>query len=109
MPAIARMGDSVLSRDGTGFKCRQPMQTSIAEGNSKNVFANGILVSVQGNKVSPHTKATPECAQDMSIITSYSSTIKIGGLGVARIGDVLTDPTTSNTITQGSSNVFAGG
>lgn len=109
MPSVARKGDSVMSKDGTGYKCRMPMQTSIAEGNSKRVYANGILIAVDGNKVTSHTKATPECATDASVVTSFSSKVKIGGKGVARIGDVLTDPTTSNTITQGSPNVFAGG
>lgn len=109
MPSVARMGDTAMSQDGTGFKCRMPMETSILEGNTKNVRANGILIAVDGNKVAPHTKANPTCAMDESVVTSFSSKVRIGGKGVARIGDVLTDPTTSNTITQGSPNVFAGG
>lgn len=104
MPAIARVGDSVLSPNGTGYHCTQPMQTSIGEGNSSNVYLNGILVAVQGNMVAPHP--LPGCSSiDQQTVSSYSSTIKIGGLGVARIGDMLGD----NIITQGSTNGFAGG
>jgi hypothetical protein len=43
MPAVARKDDSVLSVDGTGYKCRAPMKTSVGEVNDKKVFADGIL------------------------------------------------------------------
>lgn len=103
MPSVARQGDSVLSPDGTGKNCAYPMQTSVGEVNSNNVKANGILIVVAGNKVAPHPKGG--CSLDESGLSSYSSTVKIGGKGVGRIGDVYGN----NTITQGSPNVFAGG
>jgi uncharacterized Zn-binding protein involved in type VI secretion len=104
MPSIARMGDTVLSPNGTGYHCTQPMETSILEANNKNVYCNGILVSVQGNMVAPHP--LPGCSSiDQQTVSSFSSTVKIGGKGVARIGDMLGD----NLITQGSPNAFAGG
>ena len=104
MPAVARAGDTVLSIDGTGFKCRQPMQTSVGEVNGNRVFANGILIVVQGKKIAPHPKSG--CQPDESTLSSSSSKVKIGGVGVGRIGD---DYGGINTITQGSPNVFAGG
>lgn len=103
MPAVARQGDSVLSIDGTGYKCRQPMQTSVGEVNDKQVFANGILIVVQGNKVAPHPKSG--CGPDESVLTSFSAKVRIGGKGIGRIGDSYAG---INTITKGSSNVFAG-
>jgi uncharacterized Zn-binding protein involved in type VI secretion len=104
MPAVARAGDTVLSIDGTGYKCRQPMQTSVGEVNGNNVFANGILIVVQGKLIAPHPKGG--CVPDTSTLSTSSSKVKIGGVGVGRIGD---DYGGINTITQGSSNVFAGG
>lgn len=105
MPAVSRAGDQVLSVDGTGKNCGQPMQTSVGEVNSSRVYANGILIVVQGNKISPHPKGG--CSLDESTLSSYSSKVKIGGLGVGRVGDKY-ETMSSNTITQGSSNVFAG-
>ena len=104
MPSLARIGDTVLSPNGTGYHCTQPMETTIGEGNTCNVYCNGTLVAVEGNKVAPHP--LPGCSTiDEQVVSSYSSTIKIGGLRVARIGDMLGD----NVITQGSPNAFAGG
>jgi uncharacterized Zn-binding protein involved in type VI secretion len=109
MPSVSRKGDTVMSKDGYGYKCRVPGETSIDEGNNKQVKANGILIAVQGNKIASHTKANPQCATDVSTVTTYSSKVRINGKGVARIGDRMTDDTATNTITQGSPNVFAGG
>lgn len=102
MPAISRQGDKVLSPDGTGYKCRMPMQTSVGQVNSNKVYANGILIVVQGNQVAPHPKSG--CSPDTSTLSSYSSKVFIGNKGVGRIGDKYGD----NTITQGSPTVFAG-
>jgi len=102
MPAISRLGDSVLSPDGSGYKCRMPLKTSVGEANSKNVYANGILITVKGNKVTPHPKAGCTVI-DTAGIDSGSSQVFIDGKGVGRIGDSIGD----NVITQGSSTVFA--
>jgi len=101
MPAVSRLGDSVLSPDGSGYKCRMPLQTSVGEANSKNVYANGILITVQGNKVTPHPKSG--CSNDDSSLDSGSSQVFVDGKGVGRIGDTMGN----NVITQGSSTVFA--
>lgn len=106
MPAVSRQGDQVLSVDGTGRNCASPMQTAVGEANNSRVFANGILVVVQGNKIAPHPKGG--CSLDESTLTSFSSKVRIGGKGVGRVGDKY-ESMSSNTITQGSSNIFAGG
>jgi len=103
MPAVARQFDTVLSIDGTGFKCRQPMQTSVGEVNDKKVFSDGILIVVQGNKVAPHPISG--CGPDVSALTTFSLKVRIGGKGIGRIGDSYGG---INTITRGSSKVFAG-
>jgi uncharacterized Zn-binding protein involved in type VI secretion len=103
MPAVARQGDSVLSIDGTGFRCRAPMKTSVGEVNNKQVFVNGKLIVVQGNKVAPHPKGG--CSLDTSELSKFSAKVMVGGKGIGRIGDSYANV---NTITQGSPNVFAG-
>jgi uncharacterized Zn-binding protein involved in type VI secretion len=103
MPAVARKDDSVLSIDGAGRECAQPMQTSVGEVNAKKVFANNILIVVQGNKVAPHPIGG--CGPDESTLSTFSLKVRIGGKGIGRIGDSYGG---INTITQGSSNVFAG-
>lgn len=103
MPAVACITHSVLSPDGTGKNCAYPMQTTIGEGNSNNVRIGGLAVAVQGNKVAPHPKGG--CSLDESSVSTYSSTIRIGGRGIARIGDMLGN----NLITQGAATTFGGG
>jgi hypothetical protein len=79
-----------------------PLKTSVGEAKSKNVYANGILITVKGNKVTPHPKAGCTVI-DTAGIDSGSSQVFIDGKGVGRIGDSIGD----NVITQGSSTVFA--
>jgi hypothetical protein len=102
MPAVARENDSVLSPDGSGYRCRMPLETSVGEVNSNSVYANNILIVVQGNKVAEHNKSG--CILDESTLSSYSSKVFIGNKGIGRIGDTYGN----NTITQGSPSVFAG-
>jgi len=101
MPAISRKNDTVMSPDGKDRDCAYPLETKVDECNSNNVFANNILIVVQGNKIAPHTKGG--CDPDESTLSECSSKVFIGGKGVGRIGDKYGD----NTITQGSTNVFA--
>jgi len=101
MPSVSRQGDSVLSPDGTGYKCRMPMKTSIAGANGNGVRANGILIAVIGSAITVHPKSG--CTPDVSSVSSGSGKVFIGGQPVARIGDSAGD----NTLTQGSQNVFA--
>lgn len=101
MPAISRVGDTVLSVDGSGYQCGNPMETAVGEANTESVYCNGILVPVIGNKVAPHPKGG--CSTDESTLSVASSTVFIGSLGIGRIGDQYGP----NTITQGSSNCFS--
>jgi len=108
MPSISRAGDTVLSPDGRGKNCAFPLKTSVGftpgvEVNDKLVRVNGLLVPVEANMVAPHPKRG--CSLDTSTLTTYSSTVRIGGKGIARIGDKYGD----NIITKGSPTVFAGG
>lgn len=112
MPSIARSGDTVLSPDGQGKNCAFPVEVPIGAGppevNNRNVKVNGRLVPVQGNRVPPHQLVG--CGLDLSVLTSFSTTVRIGGLGVARIGDRYgNNIITSGSGTDGSKPVFAGG
>lgn len=102
MPAIARVTDTVLSPDGFGKDCAFPGVVPIAVGNTLNVTANGLPIPVLGLPVPPHP--VTGCGPDTSVLTTASTTVTIGGLGVARIGDLYGN----NIITSGSTNVFVG-
>jgi ribosomal protein L27 len=101
MPAISRKGDTVMSPDGVGRDCARPVETAVDEVNGNSVFANNILIVVQGNKIAPHNKGG--CDPDESVLSTFSPNVFIGNKNVGRIGDQYGD----NTITQGSPNVFA--
>ena len=108
MPSVARAGDTVLSPDGRGKNCAFPLKTNVGfaaglEVNDRNVRVNGSLVPVFDNRISPHPKRG--CSIDTSTVSMASGTVKIGGKGVARIGDKYGD----NITTKGSPTVFAGG
>ena len=106
MPAIALHGDQVLSKTGTSRNCPNPTKTAVGDcqvGLAHNVKINGLLVVVAGDPVAPHNFAG--CGPDTNTLSTFSSKIKIGGLGVGRIGDQYSD---DNIITEGSSNVFGG-
>ena len=105
MPAVSRINDKVSSPNGFGNRCRFPGQTSVGEVNSVNVYANGSLIVVMGNKIAPHPLG-PCAVLDEGVVESASSSVKIGGMGVGRIGDRYTN---NDIISQGSQNVFAGG
>lgn len=103
MAAVARANgaSSVLSPDGTGYKCRMPMTTASGAATQSKVFVQGILAAVQGDPVAPHPKSG--CTPDTASLSSFSSKVFAAGKGIGRIGDKYGD----NTITSGSSKVFA--
>lgn len=105
MPAIARANgvDSVFSRTGTGRRCGSPARTVTGVGTCQ-VYAGGTVVVRQGDQVGLHPAGG--CSPDTSPLTSFSSTVFIGGKGVGRIGDFYTS---DNVITSGYSTVFVGG
>jgi uncharacterized Zn-binding protein involved in type VI secretion len=103
MPAIARANgtDNVLSPDGTGKKCRQPMTVSTGIVTQSRVFADGILVAVIGDVVQPHPRSG--CSLDSQTLSKASTRVFVSGKGLARIGDKYGD----NTIISGSSRCFS--
>lgn len=105
MAAIARGNgaDTVFSFTGTGVDCLSPITTA-TDVCSGDVFINGEGAVREGDQVAPHPAAG--CGNDSSVVTSFSSTVKVNGRGVARIGD---EYTSDNIITSGSGTVSAGG
>lgn len=105
MPAVARANgiDTVFSLTGTGRNCRSPINTVTGPGSS-TVFVNGHPTVVDGDPVGSHP--AQGCGPDLSTLTTFSSTVLVGGKALGRIGDQYS---ADNTITSGSSTVFAGG
>lgn len=95
--------DNVLSPDGFLKDCAFPGVVPIVVGNLSNVFVNGLPVPVLTNPVPVHQVSG--CAPDISVLTTASTSVFIGGLGAARIGDLYGN----NIIISGSPNVFIGG
>jgi uncharacterized Zn-binding protein involved in type VI secretion len=105
MPAAARSSgqDKVFSKTGAGYLCGSPVQTITNEG-SPDVFINGYGIVRQGDKVGVHPRAG--CSTDVSVLTTFSSTVFINGKGAGRIGD---EYTSDNILISGSRNIFIGG
>lgn len=103
MSAIARANgsDQVLSPDGTGKKCRFPVTVSTGSATQSRVFADGILVAIIGDPISPHPKSG--CSPDEQTLSNASTRVFVCGKGLARIGDKYGD----NTIISGSSRCFS--
>lgn len=103
MPGLARNGgvDSVASQDGAGFRCQSPMTTATAAGCSR-VFLDRLgNCVIAGNPVASHP--TSGCGDEAPGMSGPSSRVFAQGGGIARIGD----PYGPNTISSGSSRVFA--
>lgn len=95
MPAVCRIGDLDVTH------CSTPAR---AQG-SPDVFVNGIAVSRQGDRNTPHLLPGSPCPAHTAPITIGSTTVFINGKGCGRIGDAVTACT---QVAQGSPNVFAG-
>lgn len=104
MAAAARSGgsDTVFSLTGAGRGCGSPIRTVTGVATS-TVFVNGVQIVVQGDRVGSHPAGG--CGPDLSQLSTFSTTVFVGGKGIGRIGDQYT---ADNTITSGSSNVFVG-
>lgn len=96
MPAVCRIGDADIAH------CSGMAR---AQG-SPDVFANGIAVSRQGDRNTPHLLPGVPCPAHTAPITTGSTTVFANGKGVGRIGDAISGCT---AVAAGSSNVFAGG
>lgn len=86
MPPAARMQDNVT----TGHGC--DVTTTILEG-SPNVIIEGLGAAYQGAMLTPHTitnpapSPAPPCIPHTAKVNVGSSTVKVNGKSLARIGD----------------------
>lgn len=96
MPAVTRIGDADIPH------CSGMVR---AQGSS-NVLVNGIPVSRQGDLNSTHLLPGNPCPPHAAPITIGSTTVRVNGRGIGRVGDSITSCT---SVAQGSPNVFAGG
>jgi uncharacterized Zn-binding protein involved in type VI secretion len=105
MPSVARgQGeDSVFSKTGSGKDCVSPLTVGTNEC-SPDVRANNICVVREDDQVEPHP--LPGCTPtDEAVVSAGAPAVFANFQEVARIGD---EYGSDNTITSGSSNVFAG-
>ena len=99
MPAVSRKGDQL----STGHICAGT--TILDTPGQSTVFANSILIArVSDPTVSHPFPPLPPCAPHVANVNAGSSTVRVAGLAVARIGD----SADSGQMTSGSSNVFSG-
>jgi uncharacterized Zn-binding protein involved in type VI secretion len=88
MPQLSRVGDT------------NEMKGAIISGAS-TVFANGILVGLQGSKITPH--APFKGLHKNAMVTDGSPTVFVEGLPVARVSS---GNSCGHHIIQGSPDVF---
>ena len=99
MPAVSRKGDSL----STGHACVST--TTLDTPGQSSEFANGILVARIGDPTVAHPNPpVPICPNHVATVNAGSSTVRVHGIPVARIGD----SADSGAMTAGSSNVFSG-
>lgn len=96
MPAVTRKGDADVTH----------CSGMVRKEHSPNVYANGILISRQGDVNTGHLLPGSPCPSHSAPITTGSTTVFINGKGCGRIGDAITGCT---SVAAGSPNVFAGG
>jgi len=95
MPAITRVGDADV------VHCSTPVRTA----HSPDVYANGILISRQGDVNNVHLLPGAPCPSHAAPITTGSTSVFINGKGCGRIGDGVTACT---SVAEGSPDCFAG-
>ena len=99
MPAVCRVGDSL----STGHICSST--TTLDTPSQSTVKANGILIARVGDPTVSHPfPPSPPCAPHVANVNAGSSTVRVAGQFVARIGD----SADSGQMTSGSSNIFVG-
>ena len=99
MPAVSRKGDSL----STGHICTST--TTLDTPAQGTCFANSILIArVSDPTVSHPFPPAPPCVPHVANVNAGSSTVRVVGAFVARIGD----STDAGAMTSGSSNVFSG-
>ena len=99
MPAVCRKGDSL----STGHICSST--TTLDTPSQSTVKANSILIARVGDPTVSHPfPPSPPCAPHVANVNAGSSTVRVAGQFVARIGD----SADSGQMTSGSSNIFVG-
>ena len=106
MPAVARVGDTV----NTGHGC-DTTTTILAVGSANNVYAEGLLVALQGSSLAPHTITNPAPSPPNPPCIGHpgqkvnigSSTVRVNGRPIARVGD----SADLGRVARGASTVFA--
>lgn len=104
MPGCARVNDTI----NTGHGCDTTATIIVG---SNNVFVNGRSATFQGASISTHTITNPSGSDPKciphpgQIVNVGSSTVRVNGKAMARIGD----SADLGSVTGGSTNVFAGG
>ena len=99
MPAVSRKGDSL----STGHICAG--STILATPGQSTVRANSILIARGTDKTVSHPfPPAPPCAPHVANVNVGSTTVRVCGLPIARVGD----STDAGQMTKGSSNVFSG-
>ena len=99
MPAVSRKGDQL----STGHICAGT--TILDTPGQSTVFANSILIARQTDPTVSHPfPPLPPCAPHVANVNAGSSTVRVAGKFVARIGD----SADAGKMTSGSSNVFSG-
>ena len=95
MPAVTRIGDADVAH------CSGMTRAA----GSPNVFANSIAVSRQGDNNTSHLLPGVPCPVHAAPIASGSSTVRVNGKGIGRVGDGISGCT---RVAAGSPNVFSG-
>ena len=99
MPAVSRKGDTTT----TGHVC--VATTTLNTPGQGTCFANSILIARQTDPTVSHPfPPIPPCAPHVANVNVGSSTVRVCGLPIARVGD----STDAGQMTKGSSNVFSG-
>ena len=99
MPAISRKGDSL----STGHICVGT--TTLDTPGQSTVRANSILIARETDPTVSHPfPPAPPCVPHVAKVNVGSSTVRVVGLPIARVGD----STDAGQMTKGSSNVFSG-
>ena len=101
MPKVVRIGDSL----STGHGCTGTTTLDNSNQGVDNVYANNILISVEGADTVSHAfPPDPPCTPHTAELNTGSSTVFINNIKVGRIGD----SADAGAMTTGSPTVFAG-
>tara|TARA_S200000501_G_scaffold39427_1_gene32219 strand:- start:573 stop:860 length:288 start_codon:yes stop_codon:yes gene_type:complete len=95
VPAVTRVGDADVTH------C-SGMTRAVG---SPNVRANSIAISRQGDNNTGHLLPGVPCPSHAAPIASGSSTVRVNGKGIGRVGDGISGCT---SVAAGSPNVFSG-